>query len=508
MKSVISLVCSLAIFQTVGAGNSIPRYFHPAPNLSSRQIQRELGRQLSKTTSILGQNDNRFENSIVRWDVVAVPRIQVVIEPGQESDIPKIVKYCNRNNVDFLTYNRGHGFPISLGSFNGIQINMVNLNHISVKPGGKSAWFGGGAYDGQVSRYLWDQGYVTTTGSCDCVGMMGPGLGGGHGRHEGLYGMISDNILQVNLVLADGSSIRVNKARYNDLLWGLKGAGHNFGIVTSFEMNIYPRGPDTWHFHTYLWPGSQLTTVFNALNTFHNNGSTPINMTINFGQFYINSSVSATEPSIGWTFAYRGPAEEAENLLAPFNAIQAVGDIQGDVPYPDISVAQGTGEEGFLCQSHNTIRTITTAGLQVYNVTAQQQIFDSFKQHITDNPQLAVAGLVVMEGYSTAAVEAIPSDSSAYPFRSDHHLVYFSTILAPNAKPSLIKQSWKWANEVRDLWNNGQPRRLPNAYVNYANGLEPLEQKYGHEPWRLQRLRHLKAKYDPHNRFRFYNPIV
>lgn len=281
-----------------------------------------------------------------------------------------------------MAYNRGHGSPSSVASFNGIQIHMVNLNEIIIQPGRDSAWFGGGVYDGQVSRYLWEQGYVATTGSCDCVGMMGPGLGGGHGRHEGLYGMISDNIRQLNLVLADGTSIRVNETSYSDLLWGLKGAGHNFGIVTSFELNIFPRGPDTWHYHNYLWRGENLKTVFDALNAFHNNGSNPVNMTLNFGQLYLNASISKTEPSIGWTFAYRGSAPDAERLLAPFNAIDAVWDAQGDVPYPAISIIQGTGEAGFLCEWENTIRTITTAGLQVYNVTAQQQIFDSFRRRI------------------------------------------------------------------------------------------------------------------------------
>ena len=418
------------------------------------------------------------------------------------------VQYCHDNSIEFLTYNRGHGSPVSLIPFNGIQINMVNLQNITIQPGGETAWFQGGVYDGPVSSYLWDQGYVATTGSCDCVGMMGPGLGGGHGRHEGLYGMVSDNIRQVNLVLADGTSIRVNETSNSDLFWGLRGAGHNFGIVTSFELNIYPRGPDTWHYHNYYWRGEKLEEVFDSLNNFHNNGSTPVNMTINFGQFLYNTTISTTEPSIGWTFAYRGSAEEAEKLLAPFNAIGSVWDAQGDFSYPEISIVQGTGVEGFLCESENTIRTITVAGLQVYNITAQQQIFNGFKKRIAENPELGAAGIIVHEGYSTEAVESISSNSSAYPFRSDHLLVYFSAILDANASSSLLDAAWEWADEVRDNWNDGQPGRLPDAYVNYANGKETLEQRYGHEPWRLQRLRGLKAKYDPTNAFRFYNPIV
>ena len=95
MKSFISLAYSLTIFQTLGAGTVIPRYFQTAPvtrrNLSTTQVQQELGRQVSNTTTIFGPEDSRYDNATVRWNIVAVPQIQVVIEPGRESDIPTIV---------------------------------------------------------------------------------------------------------------------------------------------------------------------------------------------------------------------------------------------------------------------------------------------------------------------------------------------------------------------------------------------------------------------------------
>ena len=98
MKSFSSLLCSLAIFQTLASSTAIPSYFQPTPILSSAQVQRELGNSLSKTTTIFGPDDGRFVNATERWDVVAIPRVQVVIQPGQESDISKIVssheQYC------------------------------------------------------------------------------------------------------------------------------------------------------------------------------------------------------------------------------------------------------------------------------------------------------------------------------------------------------------------------------------------------------------------------------
>lgn len=383
---------------------------------------------------------------------------------------------------------------------------MANLRSISVQPDGKSAWFGGGVYDGQASRYLWDQGYVTTTGACDCVGMMGPALGGGHGPHEGLYGMMSDNFRQLNVVLANGTAIRVNDTSHSDLLWGMKGAGHNFGIVTSFEMNIFPRGPDTWHYHNYIWRGEKLEDVFNALNVLHGNGTTPVNMTLNFGNFLMNTTISDQEPVLSWTFAYRGSAQEAEQHLAQFNAIEAVYDVQGDVPYPEVSAAQGEGEDDFICQD-NQFRITSTAGIEVYNVTAERQIYEGFVQRIASNPTLAAGTGILHEGYSTEAVEDKNPDDSAYPWRADHHFMIFQTVIPPD-NSSIQDAASQWANEVKDQWNQGQPSQPAAAYVNYANGFEPVEQWYGNEPWRLERLRGLKAQYDPHNRFSYYNPII
>jgi hypothetical protein len=228
-------------------------------------------------------------------------------------------------------------------------------------------------------------------------------------------------------------------------------------------------------------------------------------MTVNFGQFIYNATVSEVNPVIWWTFGYRGSAKEAEKLLAPFSAIQTVYTEFGDVPYPTVANVQGTREQGFLCQ-HNKIWISSTAGLQVYSLTAEHQIYNGFVKRLKIDPVLGKGGVIVHEGYSTQEVDRINPEVSAYPFRADHHLNLFNVIIESHS--GLEDAAWQWANEVKDQWNGGQPTRLPNAYVNYASGFEPVEQWYGHETWRLQRLRGLKVKYDPHNKFRFYNPIV
>lgn len=126
--------------------------------------------------------------------------------------------------------------------------------------------------------------------------MLGPGLGGGHGRYEGLYGLVSDSFIHLNVVLADGSAIGVNATSHPDLFWALQGAGHNFAVVTSVRMKIYPRKVSTWNYHSYYWTGDKLEQVFEALNKFHtsDHGTTPPLMGVNAGAVLMNSSISTT----------------------------------------------------------------------------------------------------------------------------------------------------------------------------------------------------------------------
>jgi hypothetical protein len=131
---------------------------------------------------------------------------------------------------------------------------------------------------------------------------MGAALGGGHGRYEGLYGLVQDNIVHYNVVLGDGTEIGVNSTSYPDLLYALKGAGHNFAIVTSVVGKIYPR--ENWYQKTYTWKQDELETVFEALNTFHKsaNGTTPPRMGVNYGSIGMNPSISTTNVSTTLSF--------------------------------------------------------------------------------------------------------------------------------------------------------------------------------------------------------------
>ncbi|KAL7624848.1 hypothetical protein AAE478_004062 [Parahypoxylon ruwenzoriense] len=416
----------------------------------------------------------------------------MVVQPGREDDIPKIVKYANSNSLDFLTVNRGHSLSGFNGNFTGIQISMDLLRRITINDSGKTAWFQGGTYDQQVIDELFERGYVTR-------------LGGGHGRYQGRYGMISDNLVTLNVVLANGTAITVSERSDPDLLWAMKGAGHNFGIVTSFELNIYPKLVDTWYYKNYVWTQDKLETIFEEVNKFHNNGTEPVDMAYEVGAYTMDYNVSETEAVIWWSFAYSGSQDDAQKYLIPFDNIEAVSVDDGNVPYPQIPGLTGSGLDDFVCGSGYQHMN-AQVGTFVWNVTTQRQIYDLFNQKIREQPALNRSS-INMEGYSTAGVKAVDAKTSGFPWRDAYNHLGFLTITYP-PDSSLDEFALEWRAQTRDLWNQGQPGRLPTTYVNYAWGDEPIESVYGYEPWRLEKLRSLKSQYDPHGRFNYYNPIT
>ena len=123
---------------------------------------------------------------------------------------------------------------------------------------------------------------------------MGPGLGGGFGRYEGYFGLVLDNIIEMDVVLADGSMITVSDSSHPDLYWGMRGAGHNFGIVTRFSYKVYNIPYPDWYIATLTFTNDKLEAVFQLVNIFCANGTQPKEAVI-YGLYATNPEISATE---------------------------------------------------------------------------------------------------------------------------------------------------------------------------------------------------------------------
>ena len=134
----------------------------------------------------------------------------------------------------------------------------------------------------------------TASGSEGCVGLMGAGLGGGIGRYQGYFGLALDNIIDMNVVLADGSSVFVSSTSHPDLYWAMRGAGHNFGIVTKLTYKLHEPVSPTWYSSSMVFRGDQVEPVYTQLNKLIANGTQPAKV-MNYGSFAFNPAINATE---------------------------------------------------------------------------------------------------------------------------------------------------------------------------------------------------------------------
>lgn len=148
----------------------------------------------------------------------------------------------------------------------GIAINLVQLNSLKVAKDGKTMTVGGGINSHNLTEALWAAGKQAVTGTCECVSYLGPALGGGHGWLQGHHGLISDQFVSLNVVLATGEVKTVNQS--SDLFWGLKGAGHNFGIVTSVTSKIFDIEHSNWAIETIVFGGDKVEAVYEAANEY------------------------------------------------------------------------------------------------------------------------------------------------------------------------------------------------------------------------------------------------
>lgn len=162
-----------------------------------------------------------------------------------------------------------------------------------------------------------------------------------------------------------------------------------------------------------------------------------------------------------------------------------------------------TNLEAPACQPGSTLIRFPVR-VKSYDIPNMCQIYNIFNQRMLDNPSFNNS-MFALESYSTQGVRAVPAGSTAYPFREDDVFISPFVTYAPDA--SLDAEAMEWGEQMRKLVLEGTGNTEMHSYVNYAYGSESLEAMYGHESWRLERLRRLKAEYDPEGRFSFYAPI-
>ncbi len=388
----------------------------------------------------------------------------------------------------------------------GIGINLKKLTGVTIAANGQTATIAGGTNSRVVIDALWAAGKQTVTGTCECVSYMGPALGGGHGWLQGHYGLIADQFVSLNVVLADGSLKTVSATSNSDLWWAMKGAGHNFGIVTSATVKIYPKIHTTWAIETLMFTGDKVQAVYQAINdNLLQGGNQAVNI-INWSYWFNLPPVDPTGPVMEIYIIQEGVTTVDSVYTQPFHNIGPIAITPNNGTYFDLARWTGIALDQGPCQFAGMANPRFPVYLPGYNATAMQEVYDLFKAGTAGSSPFA-GSLFMFEGYSTQGVKAVSDASTAYAFRVDNLLVAPLIQYTPGTA-ALDAQAQQFGNQLRQALHRGSGRTQMHTYVNYAYGDETPLAWYGADQWRQDRLKALKKKYDPKGKFSFYAPAA
>ncbi|KAI1103735.1 FAD binding domain-containing protein [Jackrogersella minutella] len=463
----------------------------------------------------------QWVNETTRWSSYSAPTFDLIFIPNNEQEISDALVYLSSYNFPFFTQGGGHGYSTTLATIqNAVMIKMERFDYIRMNDD-MSATVGGGVRYGALISAVHAAGREMTVGSCVCVGSTGAMLGGGHGRLQGKHGLGSDALRSVRMVLWNGTMIEASKNVNSDLFWGMRGAGHNFGVVIESTYETFPQENDGMHYTAdMVFTDDSLESVVGVINSLMPDQDPALAIDL---IFFANTTTLT--PIVFVNLVYAGPQAEGQryaDLFASANSasntthygkrpsnssshITRLSIDASEVPFDRLNNATAGGALTAACATGSRQNTYS-ANLRSFDVSTIRQLYDSYGDLVKANP-LVAGSLVLFEVFGQKAIQAKPDDYSAYPNRRfTNTLALLEMIYTDDSVGSTADT---WAREWRDTlaMPDVSGYEQQHVYENYAHGDEPLEALYGYDEWRKERLTRLKNEFDPKDNFDGYHNI-
>ncbi|KAI0201500.1 putative FAD-dependent oxygenase [Astrocystis sublimbata] len=475
----------------------------PAACQTPEKLSRKLGSSLSPGATVYLPGSDEFKNTTTRWSELDNPTPSILVVPATEDDVAQAVLQANECELPILAYNGVHGAITTLGQMdNGIAISLNKLSNVTLAKDGETVTILGGTMSKTVTDTLLEAGKQTVTGTCECVSYLGPALGGGHGWLQGHHGLVADQFVSMNIVLADGTQQTIDSS--SDLWWAMQGAGQNFGIVTSVTAKAFGVEHSDWAIDTLTFSGDKVEEVYEAANKHLSDLPEEV---INWSYWLNIPDVDSEKPVIVFYIIQEGVKVVDEAFTKPFHALGPLSSVPQSGTYQDLAAWTGIDLSAPPCQKAGFSNPRFPIYIEEYNATAQKEIYSEFATIVGGASSPFANSLFMFEGYSQQGVKAVASASTAFAFRADNLLAAPLLIYQPVDK-ALDAKVEEMGNRLREMIRVGSGREEMHVYVNYAYGNEGPEGWFGAETWRQERLRALKRKYDPEGKFSFYAPVA
>ncbi|MDX5419976.1 MAG: FAD-binding oxidoreductase [Hymenobacteraceae bacterium] len=434
---------------------------------------------------LIQPNDKDYEEVRKVYNAMIDKHPSLIARCEDVADVVAAVNYARENNMLVAIRGGGHN-AAGLGSCDGgLVIDLTLMNSVRVDPERRTARVEGGCTWHKVDHATHAFGLAVPSGIVSSTGVAGLTLGGGIGHLSRRFGLTIDNLLEADMVLADGSFVKVNEEENPDLYWAIRGGGGNFGVVTSFLFKLH--SVDTDFGGPMLWEMDKAKEVMQWYRDFILTAPKEINGFFAFLQIPSVDPFPAVHHNkimAGVVWCYTGPMEQASEIFS---------EIKKQLPAPAIDMAGPI--------PHPALQSMFDAfyppGLQWYWKAdfveeISDEAIDLHIEHANALPTMASS----MHLYPiNGVVHDVPEDATAWSYRDAN---WAEVIVGVDPDPSNKQKITAWA---RDYYEALHPYCLEGAYVNFMmeEGDERIRATYRDN---YEKLSQIKSKYDPDNLFR------
>ena len=417
----------------------------------------------------------RYEEARQVWNGMIDRRPAAIARARTTEDVVAAVNFGREHGLEIAVRGGGHNAAGLAVVDDGLVIDLTEMNQVQVDPERRIARAGGGATWGDFDAATQAHGLATTGGVISMTGVGGLTLGGGLGVLMRSRGLACDNLIGAEVVLADGSVVRTSETERPELLWGLRGGGGNFGVVTEFEYRLTRS--------TACTPGSSSIPGSARSRRCRPTGSRPRRRPDELNTFFALLNTPDGVPVVAFIPAYAGDAAAGEAAVAGYRAMgEPIADMVGPMPYVAL---QQMLDDGFQAGPHVYWRSHFLTGLPDEAIEIMVAAANAAPSPLSS----------VLVEHLGGAVARVGNDETAFDHRDAE---YNFAVIAVWTDPAEADANIAWA---RDLWNAMQPYAR-GVYVNYLGVGDSAERvRAAYSPEKYARLAALKREVDPENLF-------
>lgn len=440
---------------------------------------------------VITPRDDAYDDARRVWNARFDRRPAVVLRPGSVDDVATAIRFGREQDLEIAVRCGGHSAAGHSTSEGGLVLDLSRLRGVTVDPERRVARANGGALLGELDVAAQEHGLVCPIGVVGHTGIGGLTLGGGVGRLQRKFGLTIDNLQAVELVTADGRTVRASETDEPDLFWGIRGAGPNFGVVTSFEFGLHPFGP-LLHRGALVYPASQVHEVWQVFKEFAPTAPDDVSLILVLGRADPaggHPESLAGKPIVVIGYNHSGDSGTVERDLAPLRSgPEPVSSTAGSVPYLEVQtandLAMGWGRRSYIKGAYaNDLRP---------------EVVDALVEHVATAPDGCSFAVTAQGG----AISRVAEEATAFPGREARFEVSADSDWED---PVLDEINRAWCRRAMEI---AEADAATGRYVNEIAESGPEETRAIYGDAKLARLTALKRAWDPENVFRLNHNIA